>query len=150
MHRAVFLLRFLSAFAILTSLMLAPGCGDARTESSRTPCAVHDDCWSSTEASEQGRCGPNVACVEGGCIAWCPEQCTVVREDVNPCSEPGWICGEPLNSVDQGQFPTCRATEIGCESRDDCPKYRPDADGEWACTDGVCRFPDFEYPYENP
>lgn len=133
------------------ALSILTGCGE-----DQTPCSVHADCSNSRESLEAGRCGPMVACVAGGCIAWCPDTCTDARAEVNPCSDPGHICALSIEqSIEQsieGPPPTsrCSATEIQCSKRDDCPLYKPGADGEWACEDGICRFPGFHYVYENP
>jgi hypothetical protein len=113
--------------------------------SDETACVVHDDCWSSPISQAQGRCGPQVACIEGVCDAWCPDSCEVTDPDVNPCTEPGWICA-PVD----GSWSRCSPTEIDCETIDDCPHHRPARNGAWTCDDGICRFPGFSYLYRNP
>ena len=113
--------------------------------SDENECIVHDDCWNSPVSQELGRCGGTVACVEGVCDAWCPEPCEISDPEVNPCTKPGWICA-PFDAT----WSRCKPTEVDCETIDDCPDYRPSADGAWTCDEGICRFPGFSYLYENP
>lgn len=127
-------------------IVTVSACGDGNDE--RSACVLHADCSSSPEALSLGRCAPEIACVEGGCMAWCAERCSVAREDVNPCTTEGWICAES-QSAGTTEFAVCRATEISCSSASDCPKYLPKGDGAWTCESDVCRFPGFAYAYEN-
>ena len=133
-------MRSFSVLALLSLIAFA-----CTSPSEKTLCAVHDDCGNSEIAQEQGRCAPRVACVEGICDAWCPDTCEVIDPDVNPCTEPGWICP----SVD-GSTARCIPTEISCETTNDCPDYRPSSTGAWTCDNGTCRFPGFQYLYANP
>lgn len=112
-------------------------------------CTIHSDCYNSPISREQGRCGPEVACIDGVCDAWCPgDACETTDQAVNACSEAGWICADAL--APGFMFGVCRATDIWCDSVDQCPKYRPSNEGEWTCEGGYCRFPGFLYLYQNP
>jgi len=133
-------LRNRTAIVVAAMLGLWLGCGDDEG----TACARHTDCTNSQEAMDVGRCAPEAACVEGHCRAWCPQTCSVALEDVNPCEE-GYVCSESVSGVEPRT--TCRATEIACDSADQCPLYRP-GDGAWSCEDNICRFPGFSYLYE--
>jgi hypothetical protein len=118
------------------------------TAASSAECAVHADCYGSPIANAQGRCAPEVACIDGVCDAWCPSNiCTTTQEETNECDQ-GWICADPR--VSGITIPACRATEIPCETADQCPKHKPSSMGEWTCEADICRFPGFRYLYENP
>lgn len=117
---------------------------ESSSSSEENECVVHADCWDSPIAQDQGRCGPQVACIEGTCDAWCPDLCEVIDPNVNPCPEPGWICA-PI-----AIGPRCSPVEVECQTIDDCPDYRPSPEGSWTCEQGICRFPGFHYLYENP
>jgi hypothetical protein len=145
MHRGILLaMRPMKSCALALAALLAScvaGCGD-----DATPCDVHADCNGSKESLEAGRCGPSSACVDGECIAWCPQRCGPLADDDAPC-EDGYVCTEPMSGP--AGRPICSATEIECEDAAQCPKERP-GDGEWTCEDQVCRFPGFSYLYPQP
>ena len=43
------------------------------------PCSTAEDCRGSSEAESAGRCGPEVASVEGRCHAECPGSCEITK-----------------------------------------------------------------------
>lgn len=111
-------------------------------------CERHDDCWKSPAAQALGRCAPQVLCESDVCRAWCPEVCSVAQEDVNPCSDQGFVCNEPRSS--SSSTPSfCVAHPIGCTTAEQCPRYRPSFEHQWECIDGLCRFAGFSYASEN-
>jgi hypothetical protein len=112
-------------------------------------CNVNADCVDSQAAKdiEPIRCGPkDLYCLEGTCHGECRELCEVVRDDMNPCSEPRH-CVRQGDSSDALSF--CTIMPIPCDTADDCPAYRtvlPEGgQGEWSCDDEVCRYPGVEY-----
>ena len=74
----------------------------------------------------------------------CREYCDALRTDINPCQD-GQLC-EPSST---GVPTHCTARPIACDSPADCPLFRPpnanDRQAEWACVEGFCQYPGFEY-----
>lgn len=115
-----------------------------------TPCEAAEDCRGSDEARRAGRCGPEVACVEGRCQAECLGSCDRLgaqsRFPVEQCRS-GAICDAPARDAapNEGQ---CTKRPITCEASDDCPATKPSDAGEWTCDQGTCAFPGFAYVYQ--
>lgn len=138
----------LSATILLltTTSLVANGCGTERDNS----CAVNADCADSQAADDLRpiRCAAKeIYCLGGTCRGECRERCEVVRDDVNPCSDPRQ-CAHFGGSEDDTYF--CTMLPVSCEVREDCPRYRTilegGSQGEWACEDGECTYPDYVHP----
>ena len=114
-----------------------------------TPCETASDCAGSAEAEAAGRCGPELACIDGACRAECLGHCeiTPTRFPTNPC-ESGGLCDQPAQPTTISSGFRCTKLPIRCRVATDCPVFKPDA-GDWSCEDGVCRFPGFRYEYED-
>lgn len=115
-----------------------------------TPCRTADDCRDSLEAQQVGRCGPELACVSGGCRAECLGSCGGASEAYNPCGEldERGICNQPArpgpNAIDNY---ICTKRQIHCVTSADCPIYLP-GEGQWSCDSEVCVFPGYRAPYD--
>jgi len=119
-------------------------CGNDETHDS---CKVNADCADSDTAAEwaQIKCRSEVYCLSGRCKGHCLEPCEDVRTDMNPCTD-GGLCAPEYNGAEDY---SCTMLPIACDTREDCPRYRPTSDAgtsdEWACVDGVCSYPGLEY-----
>jgi hypothetical protein len=125
----------------LAVLVFGSGCQGAES------CVVEDECWHAESLQELGRCAPkDVWCRSGECGGRCAQTCEVIDPAVNPC-EPDMICteGKTLTSL-----PMCTDHPINCKIADDCPIYIPPTEmsGAWECIDSLCRFPGYEYKYQ--
>ena len=132
----------------MSALLASPSACDS--DSAGDTCRVNADCVDSQAAKDVAnvRCGPkDIYCLNAECHAECRQLCEVVRDDVNPCSEPRQ-CARHGDSDDAVSY--CTIVPIPCATVDDCPAYRLVlTDGgpeEWTCEDGVCRYPEMEYP----
>jgi hypothetical protein len=105
-------------------------------------CEVNADC-AGTDAAAQAmtlKCPKSeVYCLDGECLADCATECTVVRSDVNPCSE-GTCATGPFG------LEYCTMLPVKCADPSDCPRFTPSGEGEWRCEDGVCQHDDWSYP----
>jgi hypothetical protein len=114
-----------------------------------TPCERAEDCRGSDESKSAGRCGPEVACIDGRCHAECLGTCDGLsaqsRFPVVQCST-GAICNAPARdgAPNEGR---CTKRPVRCDASDDCPLTKPSDAGEWTCDDGTCAFPGFAYAH---
>ena len=132
--------------AIALSGMLGACATSGAEKSQPVACETVDDC--SEFAEELGRCAPEVYCVDYQCAGACPQACEGVDAFVNPCEDGSYICNEPTGPAERGARYFCTALPIACDAEEDCPLYRPDANGAWECSQGFCRFPGFAYASE--
>lgn len=133
-------MNFLYSLTSLSALLITMAACDG------DHCSTDADCAGSPASQQAGRCGPEVACVESTCRAECAAfVCKVVRQDENPCPNER-ICTQTAKTVgDEGR---CTNKPISCRSTEDCPLYRPNANGDWSCDEGICRFPGHRYNWE--
>jgi hypothetical protein len=122
------------------SCVLASACVEPR-------CNSWGDC-AGVKYSDPERCFPAESiCERSVCTRTCRPQCETVLADFNACEEP-LICSSSPNTPIGG----CTALPISCSSVDDCPSYLPptgSGDGSgWACIDGSCRYPGYQYAVE--
>lgn len=144
---------------LFSLLVFAVGCGES--ENSAPPndagmafdsatggeCSTNAECVNSPAAKALAnvRCaGRDIFCLDSVCHAECTKTCVVARSDVNPCPAPR-LCVPNLS----GSVAFCSITPTSCATVADCSAYLPPtADGSeraWACTDGLCTYPGFEY-----
>ena len=125
---------------LLAILGLVAGCSGRVVE-----CARNSECADSgvARSTSELKCPTReVYCLQGQCKGGCGESCTVLRTNLNPCSE--GMCTSRL------ELSYCTMLPIPCETAGDCPLYLPPlADGgqsSWTCENQICRYPGFEYP----
>jgi hypothetical protein len=111
-------------------------------------CTSNADCTNSPAAVENSwyGCLNEVYCLAGLCHGDCTIECELVRIDINPCPAPR-IC---MTLPGSGSTSICKITPIPCVTAETCPLNKPiladGGQGDWSCVDGICVYPEFEYP----
>lgn len=119
--------------------------------SASNECARNADCIGSPaeRRAKELKCrNAEVYCAENGCVADCAAPCTIVRKDQNPCDR--GTCTKVPNNADM----FCSMLPVKCSASSastDCPAFwplvgDPGAAQNWACVDGICAYPGFQYP----
>ena len=114
-------------------------------------CTRNSDCVGSPaeRRAKELKCrAAEVYCSDNICVADCSKPCTVVRSDQNPCNS--GTCTKVPGNADT----FCSMLPVKCSTDSastDCPAFRPLIDDaglqeNWACVDGICAYPGFQYP----
>lgn len=140
--------------SILTVVMLVACTAQSpeQASSQRTAiggtCTRDEDCTDSKAAQELGRCAPDVVCDHGTCRAECLGTCEAdPRIASGGCPEASLCTASAERNPGFGAGTVCTKRVLRCASVAQCPTQKPGV-GEWSCTDGICRFPGYAYPFE--